>query len=54
MKDEGLDTLKVGCFKISYTDVFRESFNSKKFKEEHADLYEQYVGTSVYKRFDIR
>ena len=54
MSNEELTELKVGCFKISYKDVSKTNFDSKTFKQDHADLYEQYANTTTYKRFEIR
>ncbi len=40
--------------KVSWTNVVSARFNSKAFREEHEDLYQQYCRESGYRRFSIK
>ncbi len=44
----------LGTAKVSYIEVTNHRFDSKKFKEEHKELYSQYEVASTVKRFTIR
>ena len=39
--------------KISWKEVFSNSFNSKKFKADMPDIYNQYLRIGVIRRFQI-
>lgn len=39
---------------ISYSRIDKQTFDSKRFKEEHPDLYQKYVKDDYYTRLDIR
>ena len=56
MTKQGTDTLVLGggVFKVTWTEVSSDKFDSTAFKKEHSDLYEQYVKTSSYKRFTVK
>ena len=54
LANQDLNELKVGLFKITYKDCNRTSFDSKRFQEDHSELYEQYVNTTSYKRLLIK
>lgn len=41
-------------FECKFTPVISQRFNSKKFKEDHPELYKSYVGDSVSKRLSVK
>ena len=43
-----------GNHKITWKSVTTERFDSKKFKEEHPDIYQQYVKQSCSRRFNVK
>ena len=43
-----------GNHKITWKSVTTERFESKKFKEEHPDMYQQYVKQSCSRRFNVK
>ena len=43
-----------GNHKITWKSVTTERFDSKKFKEEHPDMYQQYVKQSCSRRFNVK
>lgn len=40
-------------YSVSYSQCTTSSFNSKKFKEDHPNLYSTYTSTTTYSRFTI-
>jgi predicted phage-related endonuclease len=42
MKQSGKEKDTAGCFKISYKEVSKTSFDTDAFKAEHQNLYEEY------------
>lgn len=61
MKDEikaemtarNVEEMTVSCFKVRYTTVTTNRFDSTAFKKTHSDLYEQYTKPTTSKRFSI-
>ena len=47
------DTMIQGAAKATYKTIVSDKFNSKAFKEEHADLYNAYCAKTVTKRFTV-
>lgn len=58
LKDElrarNVDEIDTGVAKVSWKDETRMNFDSKKFKEEHLDLYESYAKEKVVKKFLVK
>ena len=50
---QGETTMLLGTHKVSYTEYTNHRFDSKKFKDEHGELYKQYEVASTVKRFTI-
>ena len=53
MNAQGKDEMTVDCFKVRYTTVTTNRFDSKLFKTQHADMYAAYTKPSTSKRFTI-
>ena len=53
LTEQGETTMMLGNYKVSYTEFTTHRFDSKAFKEEHADVYKQYEVASTVKRFTI-
>ena len=53
MSNEGVDTLTVGEYKVSYTDCFRCDIDKKALASDHAELYADYLRETTYKRFTV-
>lgn len=51
--EQNTEGLKVGTFKIRYTTVTSNRFDSKAFKATHADLYSQYTKQTTSRRFIV-
>lgn len=53
---QNLETDKISTkdFSISYTEVHSHRFDSKRFKEEHEKMYEQYQVPNDYMRFSYK
>lgn len=52
-----LGTAEVGILgdrKVLWKNIISKRFDTRKFQEEHPDLYEQYTIDSSYRRFDVR
>ena len=47
------DTLTIGEYKLKYTTVTSNRFDSKAFQTLHQNLYNQFVRTSEYMRFSV-
>ena len=53
MAAQNVEEMTVSCFKVRYTTVTSNRFDSAAFKKTHSDLYNQYMKTTVSKRFSI-
>lgn len=53
MTARNVEEMTVSCFKVRYTTVTTNRFDSAAFKKTHNDLYEQYTKPSTSKRFSI-
>lgn len=53
MTARNVEEMTVSCFKVRYTTVTTNRFDSTAFKKTHSDLYEQYTKPSTSKRFSI-
>ena len=53
MTAHGVEEITVSCYKVRYTTVTSNRFDSTAFKKTHADLYEQYTKPTTSKRFSI-
>ncbi len=51
MTEQGVDTLTGDDFKVTWKSVHSSRFDSKKFKADHADIYELYTRKTETKRF---
>ena len=47
------EELTAGVFKVRYTKVKSNRFDTAAFRKTHADLYEQYSRTTETRRFSI-
>lgn len=54
MADRNTDEMTVGVFTVRWKEYESSRFDSKKFKADHADMYEAYKKTSTSKRFTIQ
>ena len=54
MKAQGVSRLNIGTYKVSYTEYTTRRFDSKAFKDEHADLYDSYTVATTARRFTIK
>lgn len=52
--NRGVDVIDTGIAKVSWKEESRMNFDSKKFKKEHADLYESYTTEKVVKKFLVK
>ena len=53
MTSRNVEKMTVSCFKVRYTTVTSNRFDSTAFKKVHSDLYSQYTKPTVSKRFSI-
>lgn len=53
MTNQGVEELKVGVFKIRWTKVTSNRFDSTLFKQAHEALYKQFCKVTESKRFSI-
>ena len=53
MDESGEEKVLAGHYSVFYKDVVKNSFDSKAFKNDHMDLYEQYTTASIYKPLKI-
>lgn len=51
MADRNTDEMTVGVFTVRWKEYESSRFDSKKFKADHADMYEAYKKTTKSKRF---
>lgn len=53
MTTQGVEEMTVSCYKVRYTSVTSNRFDSTAFKKTHAELYAQYTKPTTSKRFSI-
>ena len=53
MAAQNTDKLLIGSFKVTWTRYTSSRFDSKTFKADHADLYQQYVKEVPAQRFAV-
>lgn len=53
MEAEGIEEMQAGIFIIRFTSVLSSRFDTKRFKENYGELYEQYVKQVTSRRFAI-
>ena len=53
MTAEGTDELTVDVYKVRYTVVKSNRFDTSAFKKTHADLYSQYTKETETRRFSV-
>ena len=53
MTAEGTDELTVDVYKVKYTVVKSNRFDTSAFKKTHADLYSQYTKETETRRFSV-
>lgn len=53
MESKGLEEMQAGIFIIRFTSVLSSRFDTKRFKEQYGDLYDQYVKQVASRRFTI-
>ena len=53
MTAQGVEEMTVSCYKVRYTSVTSNRFDSTAFKKTHAELYAQYTKPTTSKRFSI-
>lgn len=54
MTSKGKDEISTGMFVLRYKNVDSSRFDTKKFKVDHADLYESYCNVSSSMRFTVK
>ena len=54
MVERGTEILRGDNWIAKWTNVLRETSDSKRFKADHSDLYSKYAKKSGYTRFTIR
>ena len=53
MKDNGLKTVIISKYQVSYTEYTSNRFDSTKFKAEHPDTYAKYLKATAATRLTI-
>lgn len=53
MTAKGIEEMTVDVFKIRWTKVSSNRFDTTAFKKTHADLYSQYIKATETRRFTI-
>lgn len=53
LEAKGTEELKVGIFIIRFTSVLSSWFDTKRFKEQYRDLYNQFTKQTASRRFTI-
>lgn len=53
MTAQNTEEITAGVFKVRYTTVKSNRFDTTAFRKTHADLYEQYTRTTESRRFSI-
>lgn len=51
LEDNDLSSLDTGKFIVRFTEVSSNKMDTKKFKEDHSDMYEDYIVCQNYRRF---
>jgi len=51
LEDNNLNSLDTGKFIVRFTEVSSNKMDTKKFKEDHSDMYEDYIVCQKYRRF---
>ena len=54
MTEQGVSSAVLGTYKVSWTEYETTRFDTKAFKGDHNDLYQQYEVKSNVKRFTVR
>ncbi len=54
MVSQGTERVLIGGYKVNYTKYTTSRFDSKEFKVDHKDLYEQYTKKTEARRFTIQ
>ncbi len=53
METKGIEEMQAGIFIIRFTSLLSSRFDTKSFKEQCGDLYDQYVKQVASRRFTI-
>lgn len=53
LEKQGVDKMKIGGYKVSNTTYTQRRFDSKAFKADHEDMYEEYTKAVEAHRFTI-
>jgi predicted phage-related endonuclease len=53
MTSKGVDLLEVDVYKIRWTKVTSNRFDTTAFKKTHEELYSQYLKTTESRRFSV-
>lgn len=53
LEAKGTEELQVGIFIIRFTSVLSSRFDTKRFKEQYGDLYNQFTKQTASRRFTI-
>ena len=53
MTENNVEEMSVDVFKVRWTKVISNRFDTAAFKKTHADLYEQYIKPTESRRFSI-
>ncbi len=53
MTTQNLEEMKAGAFKIRFTSVISNRFDTATFKKHHLDLYNQYIKQTTSRRFSV-
>ena len=53
MDAEGVTSLEIGERKVKYTRYFRNTFDTKAFKADHVELYDEYTKSVPATRFTV-
>ena len=53
MTEQGVDKLYIGDCKVTWTKYMTSRFDSKAFKEDHEELYNQFTKKIEARRFSI-
>lgn len=53
LEAKGTEELQVGIFIIRFTSVLSSRFDTKRFKEQYRDLYNQFTKQTASRRFTI-
>ncbi len=54
MDESGLNSMEIGGYKVNYTRYFRNMFDTKAFKADHVELYDEYTKPVPATRFTVR